>query len=110
MTVTWPSVSAALAAVLLASNAARATEGLVPSLLVFKAREQLQAEFDRVPVPVLKAAVLNCDRVATRTLLDFEDGARCAMAFDALLRRAFADDFAAMITWWRAHRDDRTRD
>jgi hypothetical protein len=110
VTVARTAALAALAAVLFASNAARATEGLVASLSVFTAREQMLAEFDRVPVPVLEAAVLHCDRVATRTLLDFEDGVRCAMAFDALLRRAFADDFAAMISWWRAHRDDRTRD
>lgn len=73
-------------------------------------REQWLASFDRMAEPALAAAFLRCDREARARMLGFEDGVRCAMAWDALLRRVFAGDVDALIAWWRVHRDENAVD
>lgn len=69
-------------------------------------REQWLASFDRMPETALATAFLRCDREARVHMLSFEDGVRCAMAWDALLRRLFAGDVDALIAWWLVHRDE----
>lgn len=67
-------------------------------------REQMLASFDRLPEPALATAFLQCDRDARTRLLGMDEGVRCAMAWDALLRRVFANDVDALIAWWKVHR------
>ena len=110
MTATRHAAAATLLAVLLVSTAARAAEHVPHSQTVFLVREQWLAAFERLSPPALQAAVLRCDRAARRTMLDFEDGVRCAMAWDALLRRVYGNDLDALLEWWRAHRDRSTVD
>lgn len=73
-------------------------------------REQLLARFEQMPEPVLATAFLRCDREARARVLSLDDGARCAMAWDALLRRAFGGDVDALIAWWRVNRGESTND
>jgi hypothetical protein len=73
-------------------------------------REQLVARFDHMSEPALATAFLRCDREARTRVLSLDDGARCAMAWDALLRRVFAGDVDALIAWWKANRDEGTLD
>lgn len=69
-------------------------------------REQMLASFDRLPEPALATAFLQCDRDARARVLGMDEGVRCAMAWDALLRRVFANDVDALIAWWKVHRDE----
>ena len=73
-------------------------------------REQWLASFDRMPEPALASLFLRCDREARVRVLDFADGVRCAMAWDALLKRVFDGDVNALIAWWRAHRGEHASD
>lgn len=110
MTTTWHAAYAALAAVLLESTPALAAQDVTFPQTLWGAREKWLTTFDRMPAPALAAAFLRCDRAARETMLDFEDGARCAMAWDALLARVFVGDVDALIAWWLVHRDDSTVD
>ena len=111
MTTTWHAACAALIAVLLVVwTTALAAQDFTSPQTVFGAREKWLTTFDRIPAPALAAAFLNCDRAARKTMLNFEDGVRCAMVSDALLRRVFANDVDALIAWWLANRGDRTVD
>lgn len=69
-------------------------------------REQLLVSFDHLPEPALATAFLQCDREARARLLAMDEGVRCAMAWDALLRRVFANDVDALIAWWKVHRQE----
>ena len=71
-------------------------------------REQLLARYDHMSEPALAATFLSCDREATARVLGPDDGVRCAMAWDALLRRVFAGDVDALIAWWQANREEST--
>lgn len=73
-------------------------------------REQLLARFEHMSEPVLARAFLRCDREARARVLSLDDGARCAMAWDALLRRVFAGDVDALIAWWQVNREESTTD
>jgi hypothetical protein len=110
MIATWHAARAALIAVLLVSTTGLAAQEFTSPQTVFGAREKWLTTFDRIPAPVLAAAFLHCDRAARKTMLNFEDGVRCAMASDALLKRVFNGNVDALIAWWLAHRDDSTVD
>lgn len=106
MTTTSHAARAALIAVFLGSASGLGAHELTfPQTVVFP-REQWLASFDRMPEPALATAFLRCDREARVRMLSFEDGVRCAMACDALLRRVFAGDVDALIAWWLVHRDE----
>ncbi|WP_418316883.1 hypothetical protein [Piscinibacter sakaiensis] len=64
-------------------------------------RERLLIHFDHLPVPRLEAQVLACDRSSRIRMMGFEEGALCAMAWDALLKRHFGGDVNALLAWWR---------
>lgn len=81
-----------------------------PAEIPGTSREQLLARFERMSEPALATAFLRCDREARVRLLSLDDGAQCAMAWDALLRRVFAGDVDALIAWWRVNRDASTLD
>jgi len=52
-------------------------------------------------VPELKARYLECDRVATRAVLDFGTAANCSLVAEALLQRGFAGRFDDLHAWWK---------
>lgn len=49
----------------------------------------------------LKRVYLECDRFATRTLLDLGDAAHCSMVGEELKHRIFGGDFERLLAWWR---------
>jgi hypothetical protein len=50
---------------------------------------------------------LACDRASSDRLMAMDEGARCAMAWDTLLRRRFDGNVTALLAWWRAERERR---
>lgn len=76
-----------------------------PTLSVFSHREQWIAAFEQLPEARLRAFFLHCDRESREHLVQFDDAVRCAMAWDALLKRGFANDVNALLAWWREQRD-----
>lgn len=95
---------AALFIALLGPASVSAAHDLAAPPTVLPPREQWLASFDRMPEPALEALFLRCDREAWARVLNFEDGVRCAMAWDALLKRVFGDDVDALMAWWLIHR------
>jgi hypothetical protein len=57
-----------------------------------------------MPEGELRARFLRCDREATERMLGFDEGVQCAMAWDAILARAYANDVDALLAWWRLKR------
>ena len=96
---------AALVAVLLGSASDLGARETSSPQTVVPPREQWLASVERLSEPALVAVFLRCDRESRVRMLGFEEGARCAMAWDALLQRVFAGDVDALIAWWRVHRD-----
>ena len=52
-------------------------------------------------VEELKTVYLECDRFATRTLLDLGHAAHCSMVGEELKHRVFGGDFERLLAWWR---------
>lgn len=73
-----------------------------PSLVTH--REQWLAAMNEWPLDRLKTYFLLCDLESRMHWMGLDDGARCAMAWDALLKRCFSGDVEAMLAWWRFHR------
>jgi hypothetical protein len=67
-------------------------------------REHWLDRFARMPEQELQEIFLRCDRAATEHVLGFEEGATCAMAWDAMVRRLHAGDVDSLLAWWRANR------
>jgi hypothetical protein len=105
LTTTSRAARAALIVLLGSASGLGAQDTTFPQAAV-SPREQWLASFDRMSEPALAAAFLRCDREARVRMFGFEDGVRCAMAWDALLRRVFAGDVDALIAWWRVHREE----
>jgi hypothetical protein len=59
-----------------------------------------------LPEGCLKTLFLRCSRDAGERLLDNGDAALCSIGHEGLLRHGFDGNFDALLTWWRAHRDD----
>lgn len=57
------------------------------------------------PVDELKRVYMDCDRAASRTVLDFGTAAQCSMVGESLMKRAFAGDFDKLLAWWRIEKD-----
>jgi hypothetical protein len=70
-------------------------------------RDVLIAAFDRLPLSRLEAYFMACDRAASDRLMAMDEGARCAMAWDTLLRRRFDGNVTALLAWWRAEKGRR---
>jgi hypothetical protein len=66
-------------------------------------RSQLRA----LPIVELKAAYLECEQLASTTLLDSSTAADCSLVAEELLERGFGGNFQRMLTWWRSARNDR---
>ena len=69
-------------------------------------RERLLGRFEQEPLVVLERMYLRCARVSAERLMAFDEAAACSTASEALLKRRFDGDFAALLAWWRLHRDD----
>ena len=67
-------------------------------------REHWLAAMNEWPLDRLKTYFLLCDLESRMHWMGLDDGARCAMAWDALLKRCFSGDVEAMLAWWRFHR------
>ena len=57
-----------------------------------------------VTVPQLKTEYLECDRLATRTVLDAGTAAHCSRVAEALLQRGFGGRFEDLLAWWKENR------
>lgn len=55
--------------------------------------------------PELKAAYLQCDRLALAQMLDFATAASCSATYEALKARVFGGDFERLLAWWRQQQD-----
>jgi hypothetical protein len=55
-------------------------------------------------VEALQHTYLECDRVATNTLLDLASAAHCSMVGEELKHRVFGGDLERLLAWWRANR------
>jgi hypothetical protein len=106
MTITSHAGRIALTAILLGSTSGLGADDLAFADTTVLPRAQWPASFDRMPEQALATAFLRCHREAQVRMLSFEDGVRCAMAWDALLRRVFAGNVDALLAWWRVHRDE----
>jgi hypothetical protein len=67
-------------------------------------RERMLAAFDQLSMPRLEVVFMECDRISSKRLMGLDEGAYCAVAWDALLRRRFGGDVAALLGWWRTER------
>lgn len=72
--------------------------------------EQARAELADWSVPRLQTAYLECDRLASRMLLDSSTAAACSTVAEVTLRRAFDGDFQRLLEWWRTARQPRPVD
>ena len=97
-----------LAGAVLACTAVSAARAQEPTLGVFSQREQWIAAFEQLPEPALRAIFLRCDRESRERVLQFDEGVRCALAWDALLKRGFTNDVGALLAWWKDQRDSTT--
>ena len=63
-----------------------------------------------VSVAELKANYLECDQLASSTLLDFSTAVECSMVSEELLDRGFGGSFKQLLEWWRSARNNCTLD
>lgn len=52
----------------------------------------------------LRQAWLQCDRLASTSLVDPDTAAECSRVHEQLLQREFKGDFSRMLVWWQANR------
>lgn len=84
--------------------AALALMAALPSPAPAQAHAPDRRHLASVSVEALQRTYLECDRVATHTLLDLGSAAHCSMVGEELKHRAFGGDFERLISWWRANR------
>jgi hypothetical protein len=61
-----------------------------------------RSQLANVPVEQLKIAYLDCDRKASRAVLDFGSARACSLTAEELLQRGFAGNFDRLLAWWRS--------
>jgi predicted DCC family thiol-disulfide oxidoreductase YuxK len=52
----------------------------------------------------LREIWLQCDRLASTSLVDPGTAAECSRVHEQLLQREFNGDFGKMLAWWKANR------
>ncbi len=67
-------------------------------------------DLQTVSVVELQAINLECDRIASTSLLDFQTAVACSMAWEELLKRGFGGSFERLLEWWRSNRKNCTKD
>lgn len=91
----------ATALVLLAASPATApAQAQAPSQVQAPNRQHLAS----ASVEALQHAYLECDHIATHTLLDLASAAHCSMVGEELKHRVFGGDFDRLVDWWRANK------
>lgn len=55
-------------------------------------------------VEQLKQAYLECDRRASRVLMELDESSACSMLHEELRQRGFDGDFRRMLAWWSAQK------
>lgn len=95
-----PNVRAALCALCtsLAGVCFAQSPAMPPS---FESESRLAAQLEQAPHEQLKAIYADCVNEAEQHLLGFGEAAACSMTYEALKRRVFGGDFAALIAWSR---------
>ncbi|GAA4348506.1 hypothetical protein GCM10023165_34390 [Variovorax defluvii] len=89
--------------------ATKQLRGAAAAALVLIAASPTSAQTPRphlasVGVEELKRIYLQCDRVASRTLLDMATAAHCSMVSEELQHRVFGGDFDGLVAWWRTQK------
>ncbi|VTU20400.1 hypothetical protein [Variovorax sp. RA8] len=84
--------------------AALALMAALPSPAPAQAHAPDRSHLASVSVEALQRTYLECDRVATHTLLDLGSAAHCSIVGEELKHRVFGGDFERLIAWWRANR------
>ncbi|KWT76870.1 hypothetical protein APY03_5307 [Variovorax sp. WDL1] len=84
--------------------AALALMAALPSPAPAQAHAPDRRHLASVSVEALQRTYLECDRVATHTLLDLGSAAHCSMVAEELRQRVFDGDFDRLIAWWREHK------
>lgn len=101
---------AAAAACLVMPQEARAGDGpaceLPEDMDPLAAREELLAQFERMPRPCLEGIFRECTAASSRGLLDLGAAAVCSFGYEALLRQGFGGNFHALMAWWRSEKQD----
>ncbi len=87
-----------------AAAAALALMAALPSPAPAQAHAPDRRHLASVSVEALQHTYLECDRVATHTLLDLGSAAHCSMVGEELKHRVFGGDFDQLIEWWRANK------
>lgn len=62
-----------------------------------------------VPVGKLKEIYLECDHLASTTIVDSGMAATCSMVHEELLKRGFGNNFEQLLQWWRSARNKCTQ-
>lgn len=79
---------------------------LALSALVSNAQPPDRSHLRALSVAQLKTAYLECDQLASTTLLDSGTAASCSMVAEELLERGFGGNFKHLLKWWRSTRND----
>jgi hypothetical protein len=58
----------------------------------------------QIPSAELERIFWQCDYVASTFGMGLQEGAYCAVISDAVKRRKFGGDFAAMLAWWQQNK------
>ena len=67
-------------------------------------RARVVAALQAAPETDLRRHYLHCAFASNERLLAPEESILCVLVADALLQRAFAGDFAALIAWYQGNR------
>lgn len=84
---------------------ARSARRWMVAWAVAAAATQAGAQGAGASLQELEREFWRCDHAAARSLLDAGTAAWCSVAYEALNKRRFGGDFAAMLAWWRANKD-----
>ncbi len=66
-------------------------------------------QLKELPMAELKAIYLDCDQLASATLLDFQTAMQCSIVSEELLKRGFGGSFEQLLQWWRSTRTQCTQ-
>jgi hypothetical protein len=102
-----PFVIAAAAACMAAAPAARAAPpgcALPTGMDPLAERQELLAEFERLPQQCLEGIFRECTAASSQGFLDLGAAAVCSFGYEALLRQGFGGNFHALMAWWRSEK------
>lgn len=83
-----------------------AASAAADDLSTWRDLDRLRANFERLPERDLERLFLRCSRESSQRLIGFDEAALCSVGFEALKKRKFGGDFAALLAWWKLHRDE----